>query len=73
MLDVDQPSVSTDGGITNPQYGYFYNWCAGMGFYRSATQFSDTGVRGLSFTGSDVYPLGNLGKTAGFSLRCVVA
>lgn len=25
------PSTSTDGGATNPQYGYFYNWCAAMG------------------------------------------
>ena len=26
-----QPSTSTDGGVTNPQYGYIYNWCAAMG------------------------------------------
>ncbi len=26
-----QPSVSTDGGATNPQVGYRYNWCAAMG------------------------------------------
>lgn len=26
-----QPSISTDGGVTNPQYGYHYNWCAVMG------------------------------------------
>ena len=26
-----QPSTSTDGGVTNPQYGYLYNWCAAMG------------------------------------------
>ncbi|HMS93397.1 MAG TPA: FISUMP domain-containing protein, partial [Candidatus Saccharibacteria bacterium] len=25
------PSTSTDGGVTNPQYGYYYNWCAAMG------------------------------------------
>lgn len=25
------PSTSTDGGATNPQYGYMYNWCAAMG------------------------------------------
>lgn len=25
------PSISTDGGVTNPQYGYYYNWCAAMG------------------------------------------
>lgn len=25
------PSTSTDGGITNPQYGYLYNWCGAMG------------------------------------------
>lgn len=24
------PSTSTDGGATNPQYGYLYNWCAAM-------------------------------------------
>lgn len=27
----DTPSASTDGGVTNPQYGYLYNWCAAMG------------------------------------------
>lgn len=26
-----QPSLTTDGGATNPQYGYLYNWCAAMG------------------------------------------
>jgi uncharacterized protein (TIGR02145 family) len=26
-----EPSTSTDGGATNPQYGYLYNWCAAMG------------------------------------------
>ncbi|UTX51751.1 prepilin-type N-terminal cleavage/methylation domain-containing protein [Candidatus Saccharibacteria bacterium TM7i] len=26
-----KPSVSTDGGVTSPQYGYYYNWCAAMG------------------------------------------
>ena len=25
-----EPSTSTDGGATNPQYGYLYNWCAAM-------------------------------------------
>lgn len=25
------PSTSTDGGATSPQYGYLYNWCAAMG------------------------------------------
>ncbi len=25
------PSTSTDGGVTNPQYGYLYNWCGAMG------------------------------------------
>ena len=25
-----QPSTSTNGGATNPQYGYLYNWCAAM-------------------------------------------
>jgi len=25
------PSTSTDGGATNPQYGYLYNWCGAMG------------------------------------------
>lgn len=25
------PSASTDGGATNPQYGYLYNWCAALG------------------------------------------
>lgn len=25
------PSASTDGGATNPQYGYLYNWCGAMG------------------------------------------
>ncbi|HMQ95676.1 MAG TPA: FISUMP domain-containing protein [Candidatus Saccharibacteria bacterium] len=26
-----QPSTSTDGGVTNPQYGYLYNFCAANG------------------------------------------
>lgn len=26
-----QPSTSTDGGATNPQYGYLYNFCAANG------------------------------------------
>jgi len=25
------PSTTTDGGATNSQYGYLYNWCAAMG------------------------------------------
>lgn len=25
------PSTATDGGASNPQYGYHYNWCAAMG------------------------------------------
>ena len=25
------PSTSTDGGATSPQYGLLYNWCAAMG------------------------------------------
>jgi len=27
----DTPSTSTDGGVTNPQYGYFYTFCAANG------------------------------------------
>lgn len=27
----NQPSLSQDGGVTNPQFGYLYNWCAAMG------------------------------------------
>jgi uncharacterized protein (TIGR02145 family) len=34
------PSTSTDGGKTNPQYGYFYNWCAAMGRQAAACQNS---------------------------------
>lgn len=30
-VDPTQPSTSTDGGATSPQYGYLYNWCAAMG------------------------------------------
>lgn len=26
-----QPTTTTDGGTTNPQFGYFYNWCAALG------------------------------------------
>ena len=32
------PSTSTDGGATNPQYGYLYNWCAAMGGQSAACQ-----------------------------------
>lgn len=31
------PSTSTDGGATNPQYGYLYNWCAAMGSQSSTS------------------------------------
>jgi uncharacterized protein (TIGR02145 family) len=31
------PSTSTDGGATNPQYGYLYNWCAAMGAQTSTS------------------------------------
>jgi len=27
----NNPSTSTDGGATNSQYGYLYNWCGAMG------------------------------------------
>lgn len=30
-IEPTAPSTSTDGGATNPQYGYLYNWCAAMG------------------------------------------
>lgn len=30
-IDPTPPSTSTDGGVTNPQFGYLYNWCAAMG------------------------------------------
>lgn len=31
------PSASTDGGVTEPQYGYLYNWCAAMGVQLSTS------------------------------------
>lgn len=31
-----QPTTSTDGGATNPQFGYLYNWCAAMGVQSTA-------------------------------------
>ncbi|MFV0485518.1 MAG: IPT/TIG domain-containing protein [Candidatus Saccharimonadales bacterium] len=31
------PSTSTDGGATNTQYGYLYNWCAAMGAQTSTS------------------------------------
>ncbi len=30
-LEPSNPSTSTDGGVTNTQYGYLYNWCGAMG------------------------------------------
>ena len=35
-IDPTPPSTSTDGGATNPQYGYLYNWCAAMGAQNTA-------------------------------------
>ena len=35
-IDPTPPSTSTDGGATNPQYGYYYNWCAAMGGQNTA-------------------------------------
>jgi uncharacterized protein (TIGR02145 family) len=35
-----QPSTSVDGGFTNPQYGYLYNWCAAMNGQSAACQTS---------------------------------
>jgi len=32
------PSTSTDGGVTNPQYGLLYNWCAAMNGQAAACQ-----------------------------------
>ena len=41
-----EPSASTNGGATNPQYGYMYNWCAAMGAQTSSgacnTNYSGT-------------------------------
>lgn len=34
----DEPSTSADGGATNPQYGYLYNWCAAMGAQNGGTK-----------------------------------
>lgn len=34
----DEPSTSTDGGATNPQYGYLYNFCATMGAQNGGSQ-----------------------------------
>ncbi len=34
--DPTNPSTSTDGGATNPQYGYLYNWCGAMGAQATA-------------------------------------
>lgn len=31
------PSVSTDGGNTDPQFGYLYSWCASMGVQTSTS------------------------------------
>lgn len=36
-----EPSTSTDGGATNPQYGYHYNWCAAMGVQTTTSACSN--------------------------------
>jgi len=36
------PSTSTDGGVTSPQFGYLYNWCAAMGNQPAACQATAT-------------------------------
>jgi len=35
------PSTSTNGGATAPQYGYLYNWCAAMGVQTSTNSCSN--------------------------------
>ena len=35
-IDPTPPSTSTDGGATNPQFGYLYNYCAAMGGQNTA-------------------------------------
>ena len=49
-----EPSDSTDGGETNPQYGYLYNWCGAMGGQPSACQ----NAVGAGFTSASVCPAG---------------
>lgn len=49
-----EPSTSTDGGTTNPQYGYLYNWCAAMGAQAEACK-NDTGT---GFTSASICPSG---------------
>lgn len=36
------PRTSTNGGATNPQYGYHYNWCAAMGAQLGTAACSST-------------------------------
>ncbi|MCL2038739.1 hypothetical protein FWG86_02475 [Candidatus Saccharibacteria bacterium] len=57
------PSTSTNGGATNPQYGYFYNWCTAMNLQAAACQSSTAtqpnqsvnGGTGAGATGSTLY------------------
>lgn len=53
-VEPSNPSTSTDGGITDPQYGYLYNWCAAMGGQPQACQ----SVLGSDFTSTSVCPAG---------------
>lgn len=51
------PSTSTDGGATNPQYGYLYNWCGAMGG-QSTAACSGSAVTPTPDTTTSVCPAG---------------
>lgn len=51
-----QPSASTDGGATNKQYGYHYNWCAATGVQPTAC--SNSAVDSSYDTAVSICPAG---------------
>jgi uncharacterized protein (TIGR02145 family) len=65
------PSASTDGGATNPQYGYLYNWCAALNGQYEACQGIGTiqpnqGVNGGVGALYNICPLGWRLPTGGY-------
>ncbi|MCL2038771.1 hypothetical protein FWG86_02645, partial [Candidatus Saccharibacteria bacterium] len=50
-----QPSTSTDGGATSPQYGYLYSWCTALNGQAPACSSTDATPTNPNVNGSTIY------------------
>ena len=64
-------SAPTSFLLSGRTYGLGPNYQGGGGYYWSSTAINNTGVYGLNFGSSYVYPQNSLGKGYGYSVRCV--